>query len=29
MVDSDNAVIASGVDFITITGVDTQFSKIR
>lgn len=29
MIDSDNALIASGVDFVTITGVDTRFSKIR
>lgn len=29
MVDADNGVIVSGADFVTVTGVDTQFSKSR
>jgi len=28
-VDADNGVILSGGDFVTITGVDTQFSRKR
>ena len=29
MVDADNGIIATGVDFITIKNVDTQMTKSR